>query len=126
MGGRLSLVMGACWAALSGAVVSGGLVHLRRRWIPWLAFLAAAVLMLWFPVAVTLLDRLTSQNAHPFGGLREDARDALAATGIFGLLVLVMLLGIPFGAIGRRAILRRDVRRFGRVRTRIRTRRTHG
>ena len=124
-GGHVMLIISACWAVLVGAVLTGGLAHLRQRWIPWLLFLTLAVLCIWTPTAFAIWESLSREDGlHQWDGSPTYRTEAALSTRVLLALLPVMLLGAPLGVIARRAILHRETRRFARKRAYLRARRT--
>ena len=125
-GGHVMLIIGACWAALVGAVLTGGLSHLRRRWVPWPLFLALVVLCIWTPTAFAIWESLSREDGlHQWDGSPTYRTEAALSTKVLLALFPVMLLGTPLGVFARRAILQRETRRFARKRAYLMARRTH-
>lgn len=122
--GQVVVVATICWGTLVGAIVTGGLVHVRRRWVLW-AWLIGAVLVCF---GAWSIGEGASQGSHaghpgPFTVFPVVSETFWRMTTTLMYIAPVLVAGVPLGLMARSGVKAREARRFRRVRLRVRKQR---
>lgn len=122
--GPVVIVATICWGTLVGAIVTGGLVHVRRRWAVWASLIGAvlACFGVWSLVeGVSIAKRAGQAGPITLYPVMTETMTHFSTT--LAYIAPVLVAGVPLGLLARASVRAREARRFTRLRQRIRAQR---